>query len=71
MRPKYLPREAIVNQREDDPESHVITKKLDVWSMGCMISEMFSRTPSWTNKFKDEPKILLQCKRVLNLPLKV
>lgn len=63
MTPRYSPPEAIIDLSNDDESNFAISKKFDVWSLGIVIVEMFSNTQPWSNKFKDDHKILLALSR--------
>ena len=58
MTPKYSAPEALIDRNDNEDPEFAITKKFDVWSIGCVISEMFSGVNPWSNKFKDDHRIL-------------
>ena len=60
--PRYSPPEAF----EDCGQSNVeygITTKFDVWSMGCLIIEIFTSVAPWSKKFNDANKIMMAMMR--------
>lgn len=60
--PRYSPPEAF----DDCGESFVeygITTKFDVWSMGCLIIEIFTGVAPWSKKFNDANKIMMAMMR--------
>jgi len=66
MTVKYSPPEAIldlVDDTEDSDSKFGISKKFDVWSIGCVIQEVFLGIAPWSNKFKDENKILMNLQK--------
>lgn len=56
--PRYSPPEVCEDTGEEDV-TYEITPKFDVWSMGCLITELFSGIEPWSQKYKDNNKILL------------
>jgi serine/threonine protein kinase len=55
MTVSYMPPEAMSPQSKDkkDTKPFVISPKLDVWSCGCLLSELFSGIEPWSNKWKN------------------
>jgi len=56
--PKYSAPEAFEDCGVEDVE-YTITPKFDVWSMGCLIIEIFSGVAPWSKKFNDSNKIMM------------
>lgn len=71
----YMPPEAfsveLSKQGEEREDGKIleITPKYDIWSMGCMISEIFSGVLPWTNKFKGQFGIQNQLIKKAEFPL--
>jgi len=57
--PAYSPPEAFIDTSEDENREFQVTTKFDVWSLGCVILEMFSGKKPWVEKFKDSNRIIL------------
>lgn len=56
--PKYSPPEAFTDVGDENIQYNV-SPKFDVWSLGCVILEIFSNIPPWAKKYKDDNKIIL------------
>ena len=70
----YIPPEAFhvdLNPTEERPDGKIleITPKYDIWSMGCMISEIFSGVTPWSNKVKGQYGIQNQLIKKTPFPL--
>ncbi len=57
--PAYSPPEAFHDLNISEDRTYAITTKFDVWSVGCVIMEMFSGEKPWSKKFKDSNRIML------------
>ena len=57
--PAYSPPEAFIDTSQDDDRLFTVTTKFDVWSLGCVMMEMFSGEKPWSKKFKDSNRIML------------
>jgi len=56
--PSYSPPEAFDDVGSAQVE-YLITSKFDVWSMGCVILEIFTGVSPWEQKFADTNKIIM------------
>lgn len=57
--PAYSPPEAFIDINKDSEDrTFEITTKFDVWSVGCVMLEMYSGEKPWQKKFKDSNKIM-------------
>lgn len=56
--PAYCPAEAFVDTEESEERIFEITTKFDVWSVGCVLMEVFSDVKPWSQKFKDSNRII-------------
>jgi serine/threonine protein kinase len=70
----YIPPEAFhvdLNPSEEKKDGKIIeiTPKYDIWSMGCMISEIFSGISPWSNKVKGQFGIQNQLIKKTPFPL--
>jgi serine/threonine protein kinase len=68
----YLPPEAFevdMNVESEDGKILEITPKYDIWSMGCMISEIFSEIIPWSNKVKNN--LGIQNKLIIKTPFPI
>jgi len=55
---------------DDDEEKPIAnTQKVDIWSIGCMISEMLSGIPPWQNLTKSESKVEAYLIKGTNFPI--
>jgi len=59
--PKYMPSESLMGY--DDETVQVFKTSYDIWSVGCVIYELFSGEQPWKSKFKDENRILLNLQK--------
>jgi serine/threonine protein kinase len=56
--PAYSPPEAFVDTSDTEDRQFIISTKFDIWSLGCVIYEVFAGEKPWVKKYKDSNKII-------------